>query len=189
MGSERTASDKCSWCVIGMPVVGGRHEYVNLDRSIGSVACPNYDPTPSPAPTEPRYPCDRCGTMRTKAEGGTIFTVCDECWDKDKSRTPPAPAPAEPPAPAALPERWAEFAAYRKADNALRRAEREVNRTEGDPDAYRKADAAVRAFTEAENAMVTAYHRLAQRVAELTQQVAALRHERAVTLLRTGENV
>jgi hypothetical protein len=28
------------------------------------------------------YPCDDCGKMRTKAEGGTVFTVCDECWDK-----------------------------------------------------------------------------------------------------------
>jgi hypothetical protein len=88
-------------------------------------------------------------------------------WLRRDVPTPPAPDPAEPPASAALPERWAEFAAYRNADNALRRAEREVNRTEGDPDACRKADAAVRAFTEAENAMVTAYHRLAQRVAEL----------------------
>ena len=23
------------------------------------------------------YPCDRCGTLRTKAEGGTVFTVTD----------------------------------------------------------------------------------------------------------------
>ena len=30
---------------------------------------------------EPDYPCDRCGKSRTKAEGGTTFTVCDECWD------------------------------------------------------------------------------------------------------------
>ena len=28
------------------------------------------------------YPCDRCGTMRTKDEGGAVFTVCDECWDR-----------------------------------------------------------------------------------------------------------
>lgn len=27
------------------------------------------------------YPCARCGVMRSKAEGGTVFTVCDECWD------------------------------------------------------------------------------------------------------------
>lgn len=27
------------------------------------------------------YPCDRCGKLRSKAEGGTIFTVCDACWD------------------------------------------------------------------------------------------------------------
>ena len=28
------------------------------------------------------YPCDECGKLRTKDEGGTTFTVCDECWDK-----------------------------------------------------------------------------------------------------------
>lgn len=27
------------------------------------------------------YPCADCGTMRTEAEGGTTFTVCDKCWD------------------------------------------------------------------------------------------------------------
>jgi hypothetical protein len=32
---------------------------------------------------EPRiYPCRDCGVMRSKSEGGTTFTVCDECWDK-----------------------------------------------------------------------------------------------------------
>jgi len=28
------------------------------------------------------YPCDECGKMRSKNEGGTTFTVCDECWDR-----------------------------------------------------------------------------------------------------------
>jgi hypothetical protein len=31
---------------------------------------------------EPKYPCEMCGKLRTKDEGGTTFTVCDECWDK-----------------------------------------------------------------------------------------------------------
>jgi hypothetical protein len=35
---------------------------------------------------EQRYPCAECGVLRTKAEGGTVFTVCDGCWDK---RHPP----------------------------------------------------------------------------------------------------
>ncbi len=25
---------------------------------------------------------DVCGKLRTKAEGGTTFTVCDKCWSK-----------------------------------------------------------------------------------------------------------
>lgn len=36
--------------------------------------------TNQPQP-EAEYPCIKCGKLRTKAEGGTTFTVCDECWD------------------------------------------------------------------------------------------------------------
>lgn len=28
------------------------------------------------------YSCADCGTLRTKAEGGTVFTVCDGCWER-----------------------------------------------------------------------------------------------------------
>ena len=31
---------------------------------------------------EKLYPCADCGKPRTKDEGGTVFTVCDECWGK-----------------------------------------------------------------------------------------------------------
>lgn len=31
--------------------------------------------------TEKTYPCIKCGKPRTKAEGGTTFTVCDDCWE------------------------------------------------------------------------------------------------------------
>ncbi len=31
---------------------------------------------------EKLYPCYDCGKLRTAEEGGTIFTVCDKCWDK-----------------------------------------------------------------------------------------------------------
>ena len=54
--------------------------------------------TPTP-PTEPKkelYPCDTCGTMRTKAEGGTTFTVCDECWDKEHPKTAEPLEPTNP---------------------------------------------------------------------------------------------
>lgn len=30
------------------------------------------------------YPCLKCDKLRTKAEGGTTFTVCEDCW-KDQS--------------------------------------------------------------------------------------------------------
>lgn len=33
--------------------------------------------------TDRVYPCNKCGLMRTKEEGGTTFTVCDECWEKN----------------------------------------------------------------------------------------------------------
>ena len=32
------------------------------------------------------YPCADCGTLRSKDEGGTTFTVCDKCWDKHYGR-------------------------------------------------------------------------------------------------------
>jgi hypothetical protein len=28
------------------------------------------------------YPCSDCGVMRSKNQGGTAFSVCDDCWDK-----------------------------------------------------------------------------------------------------------
>jgi hypothetical protein len=44
---------------------------------------------PSSAEDKPRiYPCVVCGVMRTKSEGGTTFTVCDECWDKQYGKKP-----------------------------------------------------------------------------------------------------
>ena len=42
-----------------------------------------------PASGEPLYACDDCGKLRTRAEGGTVFTVCDACWDR---RHPPRTA-------------------------------------------------------------------------------------------------
>lgn len=35
------------------------------------------------------YPCKDCGKLRTKEEGGTTFTVCDECWDKKYKKVTP----------------------------------------------------------------------------------------------------
>lgn len=34
------------------------------------------------------YPCDYpgCRVLRTAAEGGTVFTVCDACWDKEREK-------------------------------------------------------------------------------------------------------
>ncbi len=31
---------------------------------------------------EKQFACADCGALRTKAEGGTTFTVCDDCWDR-----------------------------------------------------------------------------------------------------------
>lgn len=47
-------------------------------------------PVSPTAPADERiYPCSRCGTMRSKAEGGTTFTVCDECYDAAHSPVAP----------------------------------------------------------------------------------------------------
>ncbi len=31
---------------------------------------------------EPQYPCSDCGELLSKNQGGTVFTVCESCWDK-----------------------------------------------------------------------------------------------------------
>lgn len=35
-----------------------------------------------PVPSEPTFPCADCGVPRTKEQGETTFTVCDQCWNK-----------------------------------------------------------------------------------------------------------
>ena len=55
---------------------------------------------PAGAPDEQMYPCDDCGKLRTKAEGGTTFTVCEKCWEK---LYPPDVGTAEHPAIAETP--------------------------------------------------------------------------------------
>lgn len=43
----------------------------------------NTDKVREPVSDDDRvYPCVDCGTLRSKNEGGTVFTLCDECWDK-----------------------------------------------------------------------------------------------------------
>jgi hypothetical protein len=39
-------------------------------------------PEDNQQPPKDQYPCNDCGKLRSKAEGGTTFSVCDECWDK-----------------------------------------------------------------------------------------------------------
>lgn len=40
---------------------------------------------------EPKiYPCIECGVMRTASEGGTTFTICDDCWDRQRPRVVPS---------------------------------------------------------------------------------------------------
>lgn len=39
---------------------------------------------------EEKFPCVKCGKLRTKNEGGTTFTICDACWkEKVADRFPP----------------------------------------------------------------------------------------------------
>lgn len=40
--------------------------------------------------SEPTYPCEKCGKPRTRAEGGTTFTVCDACWAETSEPIKPA---------------------------------------------------------------------------------------------------
>ena len=33
------------------------------------------------ADDKPKYPCAKCGMLRSKRQGGTTFTHCDDCWN------------------------------------------------------------------------------------------------------------
>lgn len=57
-------------------------------------ACPHCRSEGEPPDDDRIYPCAKCGKMRTKAEGGTVFTVCEECWNTGPSE-PPAALPVE----------------------------------------------------------------------------------------------
>jgi hypothetical protein len=59
------------------------------NRSISALVQPG-EPQP---PNDPAiYACVKCGKMRTKTEGGTTFSVCDECWDKNHPKQPQTPS-------------------------------------------------------------------------------------------------
>lgn len=49
--------------------------------TISEIGSQNTDSQPL-ADDERKYPCEKCGALRTKAEGGTTFTICEECWDE-----------------------------------------------------------------------------------------------------------
>jgi len=68
-------------------------------RALGAVeaAIRALKPKDEPADSERVYPCDKCGIMRSKAEGGTVFTVCDACWDAHLVQREMVPAKAAPP--------------------------------------------------------------------------------------------
>jgi hypothetical protein len=42
--------------------------------------------------SERTWACSKCGALRTKAEGGNIFSMCEECWERNVS-TPSTDAP------------------------------------------------------------------------------------------------
>lgn len=47
------------------------------------------DPSLKNDPDARIYPRAGCGILRSKNEGGTTFTVCDECWDEHFSKEGP----------------------------------------------------------------------------------------------------
>ena len=51
------------------------------------------EPSEAPAEEGRIYPCANCDKMRTKEEGGTVFSVCEACWDKIHGKPAPAPEP------------------------------------------------------------------------------------------------
>ena len=43
--------------------------------------------------SEKKYPCKKCGTLRSEDEGGKIFTLCDGCWDDNGNGNAPKLCP------------------------------------------------------------------------------------------------
>lgn len=82
---RRVPSVRESMAKAGIPWPGDSGELDRLCRPA------SIEPA-EPADPERIYPCADCGVMRTKAEGGTTFTVCDECWDKHHGKAAPDPA-------------------------------------------------------------------------------------------------
>lgn len=84
-------------CPLPAPIAHGMGGYGTCVLNKGhSERCRTaWEPAPVSAATveERIYPCDRCGKLRTKAEGGTTFTVCDACW----ATPPPSAAGTEKP--------------------------------------------------------------------------------------------
>ena len=65
-----------------------------------------------PVDKEPLYPCADCGKLRTKAQGGTTFTVCEECWDKKYGKSKPAAPSIDNPRLLTLDEKKEIFSGY-----------------------------------------------------------------------------
>lgn len=75
-----TAEDARTFSALGCYVHSPGDQGIPACGRIGS-ALRAHASQPKGDDTSRIYPCDRCGKMRTKAEGGTTFTVCDACWD------------------------------------------------------------------------------------------------------------
>ena len=95
--SGYTPTTKAKFCNQAGPMGGGCKDSWHVGGNHGSHVCknPNHhtdvvnDGRAAPTETgEPMYPCADCGKLRTKAEGGTTFTVCDPCWDKRRAAPP-----------------------------------------------------------------------------------------------------
>lgn len=56
-------------------------EPTGTERSVQELPAPEGQKDEGAA-SDRVYPCADCGVMRSKDEGGTVFTVCDACWDK-----------------------------------------------------------------------------------------------------------
>jgi hypothetical protein len=62
--------------VCGCLVAGGPTMCMRCTKADGLLAAPPAQPEPAKA-DERRYPCANCGKLRTKAEGGEVFTTCE----------------------------------------------------------------------------------------------------------------
>ncbi len=118
------------------------------------------------------YPCAKCGTMRTKAEGGTTFTVCDDCWDASAAKSGTSKLMVDPRDARIRDLEEANAAISAKCDE-LRERMATIREAIPARDGETTTDAARRVVTERDEALASRPHVAGAMPVELRERIAS----------------